>query len=228
MLLGILIGLLIFDLGLIAAWATVRLCTNAAAISPAEISPFFVAAGVLLALVTLLLNRRREASKDYLESATDLVEKAYNILNNPGGDGLPKNSRIHWLTSARLLRKAQQIARLITEQSHRGIWEEKQEYWRGRFHDLIFPNSAGFPSTYYAEKPEHLFGWSMDEREPLSMKSLVVLYRFIRWPEGIEDPLKDEGDFTTEEIQKMTFFGPLGLGNLLEKFQDLRNKRKDA
>ncbi|WP_350116623.1 hypothetical protein [Nitrosomonas sp.] len=223
-LLGILICLIVVDLSLIAAWTTVRLYTNAAAISPAEISPFFVAAGVLLALITLLLNRRREASKDYLESATDLIEKAYNVLNDRGENGLPKNSRINWLTSARLLRKSQLIAQLITERSHKGIWWEKQEYWRGRFRDLILPDLAGFPRDYYAEKPEYFDWWSGDIREPLSLKSLVVLYRFVRWPEGREDPLNDEKSFTKEEIEKMATSGPQKLGELLEEFQALQKK----
>ncbi len=225
-LLGILTGLLAVDLILIAIWATVRLCTNASMISPAEIAPFIVASGVLLALLTLILNRRREASKDHLENATDLIEKSYNVLNDLDKDGRPKNSRINWLTSARLLRKSQGIAKLITESSHRIIWEEKQEYWRGRFHDLIFPNTASFPGTYYAENTEHLFAWGDETREPLSLKSLVVLYRFVRWPKGIEDPLASEENFTKQEIEKMTLFGPRGLGELLEAYELLKEKKE--
>ena len=224
LLIGTLIGLLFVDLALISAWATVRLCTNAVTVSPAEISPFIVALGVLVALFTLLLNRRREASEDYLETATDLIEKAYAVLNNLDENGRPKNSRISWLTAARLIRKSQEIANLISESSHRGIWREKQEYWRGRFHDLIFPSTEGFPSEYYAEKPEHMWGWSDDDREPLSLKSLVVLHHFIKWPEGIEDPLGDESTFTREEIEEMMSFGPRGLGNLLEKVDALKSK----
>lgn len=227
-LLGTLVGLLVVDLLLVTAWTSVRLATDAAGISPAEIAPFFVAAGVLLALVSLLLNRRREASKDYLESASDLIEKAYEVLNDRDDEGRPRNSRINWLTSARLLRKSEEIAKRITDTSHVQIWKEKLEYWRGKFHDLIYPSPAGFPSAYYAEKPEHLFAWSDDAREPLSLKSLSVLYRFVRWPAGHDDPLKNESGFSDEEIQRMAAFGPRGLGELLEDFQELRRKRHEV
>jgi hypothetical protein len=225
LLLGTLIGLLAVDLLLVTAWTSVRLASDAATVSPAEIAPFFVAAGVLLALVSLLLNRRREASKDYLESASDLIEKAYEVLNDRDDAGRPRNSRINWLTSARLLRKSEEIAKRMTDRSHLQIWKEKLEYWRGRFHDLIYPDAAGFPSSYYAEKPENLFAWSDDDREPLSLKSLAVLYRFVRWPEGHDDPLKSDAEFSDEEIHKMATFGPRGLGELLEDFQQLRKKK---
>jgi hypothetical protein len=225
-LLGALVGLLVVDLLLVAAWTSLRLASDAANVSPAEIAPFFVAAGVLLALVSLLLNRRREASKDYLESASDLIEKAYEVLNDRDDAGRPRNSRINWLTAARLLRKSEEIAKRITDRSHVEIWKEKIEYWRGKFHDLIFPSTAGFPSSYYAEKPEHLYGWLDDDQEPLSVKSLAVLYRFVRWPEGHDDPLKNETGFSDEEIHKMAMFGPRGLGELLEKFQELRSKKE--
>lgn len=225
LLLSVLVGLLAVDLLLVTIWIAGRLVTVGLMISPAEVAPFFVAAGVLLALVSLLLNRRREASEDYLESASDLIEKAYEVLGEKDDEGRPKNSRINWLTSARLLRKSQQIATRITDKSHKQIWTEKLEYWRGRFHDLIYPSPDGFPSTYYAEKPEHLSAWSDDNREPLSLKSLAVLYRFVRWPEGYSDPLQDEAGFSDEEIHKMAAFGPKGLGELLEEFQKSREKK---
>jgi hypothetical protein len=47
----------------------------------------------------------------------------------------------------------------------------------------------------------------------------------VRWPEGQEDPLKNEEEFTKGEINKMALFGPQGLGALLEDFQELRSKK---
>jgi hypothetical protein len=107
LLLNILVGILSVDLLLVAIWITARLVTPGLAISPAEVAPFFVAAGVFLALISILLNNRREASEDYLESASDLIEKAYEVLSEKDDEGRPKNNRINWLTSARLLRKSQ-------------------------------------------------------------------------------------------------------------------------
>lgn len=226
-LLAILVGLLAVDLLLVTIWCAVRLASDATAVSPAEVAPFFVAAGVLTALVSLLLNRQRDASNDYLESASDLIEKAHEVLSERDEAGLPKNSRLNWLTAARLLRKSEDLAKRISDPSHVQIWNEKIEYWRGRFHDLIRPDGDGFPSDYYAEKPEHLLVYSDDVREPLALSSLAVLYRFVRWPQGRDDPLTDEDSFSDEEIRKMAAFGPRGLGELLEKYQEHKKKRAE-
>jgi hypothetical protein len=221
-----LILLLTLDAVLIAAWALWRLSNGAAPFTVAEVTPPLVAAGVLVALLTLLFNRQRTQSEDYLEHAQDLLEKAYSRLAVPDEKGRPQNKRLNWLTSARLIRTAQAVAKKIEEPSHREIWNEQINYWRGRFYDMIFPGKEGFSSDYYAEKPEHMFVYSGDERSPLSLKSLAVLYRFIRWPEGQEDPIRGEPPFTEEEIQKMLAFGPRGLGELLEKVDSIAKAGK--
>ena len=59
------------------------------------------------------------------------------------------------------------------------------------------------------------------------MSSLAVLYRFIRWPEGVEDTIQDEESFSDEEIQKMVSFGPRGLGKLLSELKRLREEHKN-
>ena len=61
-----------------------------------------------------------------------------------------------------------------------------------------------------------------DIRAPLSEKSLAFLYRFVRWPENMSDPLRDEPNFTDEEIERMRSFGPRGLGNLIAEVRRLR------
>lgn len=217
--------LLAADLLLVGSWSAIRLCQSASGYSPTEVGPFLVATGVLLALVTLILSRRRDASEDYLKSATDLLAKAYDILDKKDDDGRPKSHRINWLTSARLIKTAERISKSITEEPHQKIWSEQKEYWRGRFHDLIWPDIDGFPKEYYAEKTEHLIAYGSKDREPLSLRSLAVLYRFIRWPDGVEDPLKEEQPFSDEEREKMLAFGPRGLGQLLDELNSLRAKR---
>jgi hypothetical protein len=221
-----LIFLLTLDAALIAGWSLWRLSNGAVLFTVAEVTPPLVAAGVLVALLTLLFNRQRTQSEDYLEHAQDLLEKAYSRLAVLDDKGRPQNKRLNWLTSARLIRTAQAVAGKIEEPSHREIWNEQLNYWRGRFYDLIFPSMEGLPSDYYAEKPEDMFVYSGDERNPLSLTSLAVLYRFIRWPEGQEDPIRGEPAFTEEEMHKMLTFGPRGLGKLLEQVDNIAKAKK--
>ncbi len=222
-----LLALLIFDAMIVGGWVLYRLNSGPETVSPSEIVPFLVTAGVLVALVSLAFNRQRNQSEDYLKNALDILEKAYFKLAELDEHGRPLNKRLNWLTAARLIRTAQTIARKIDEESHRLIWKEHLNYWRGRFYDLIFPDLEGFPPDYYAEKPKHMFGYSGSSRGPLAMSSLAVLYRFIRWPEGVEDTIQDEESFSDEEIQKMVSFGPRGLGKLLSELKRLREEHKN-
>ena len=220
-------GLLIVDLVLLTAWIAARLYCNPASFSPIEISPFIVTAGVLAALITLSTNQLREESEEYLENATDLLSKAYKILESSRDDhGRPKNSRLNWLTAARLIRTAESIGDLLTLDSHRRILREQKEYWRGRIRDLISPTHDGFPREYYAENAEKMMVYGDDDQEPLSERSLVVLYRFVKWPEGLEDPLKNDGSFTDEEIEHMAHFGPKQLGRLLQEVRQIRSNKE--
>jgi hypothetical protein len=218
-------ALLVVDLIAVAVSIVVRLECSPTSFNLGDVTPLIVLAGVLIALITLSVNHRRVASEEYLENATDLLSKSYEILDTTKDErGVPKNNRINWLTAARLIRTSESIAELLTEESHKRIWQEKKEYWRGRLRDLIYPNRDGFPQTYFAEKPELMIGWSNDDQEPLSEKSLVVLYRFIQWQ--IKDPLSNEDKFSDKEIEEMATFGPKQLGQLLKKVREITNKQK--
>ena len=187
----------------------------------AEIGPLVVGAGVLVALITLALNMRRQSSEDYLESASELIEKAYNILAQLDDKGRPKNIRLNWLTAARCLITSENISKLVAVKSHKKIYRERREYWQARFYDLINPSGEGFPEDYYADSPKNMIMSSEEEREPLDESSLAVMYRFVLWPKGFEDPLKNEPKFTDKEIDRMERFGPKGLGRLIKKVRQL-------
>ena len=220
--------LLVGDLIVIAVWPFV-VSKDSGPDASAMVSSLAVVAGVFVALITWLDRLVKERSSNYLEAATDMLGKAYDSLGAEGPGGAPKPSRLSWLTAARLVRTAEELAELITEGSHQRIWERRKEYWRGRLYDLINPEGKGFPSTYYAEKPEHMLAYTPDEdREPLAPRSLAVLYRFIDWPSDVIDPIKNEPYFSEDEIERMATFGPRGLGELLEQVEkikaDMRSK----
>lgn len=216
---------LTLDAGLVAGVLILRLFRAPDSFSILDLGPLLVAAGVLTALVAFLSNLRRARSEDLLEAATDLLEKAYDKLAPEDGSSQPSNRRYAWLSSARLVITAETLGKNITEPSHHLIYREKKEYWRTRLYELIWPSAEGLPSSFYAESPEHMIAYSGDVRDPLSEKSLAFLYRFVRWPENMPDPLGDEPKFTDEEIDRMLSFGPRGLGGLLAEVRRLRQSR---
>lgn len=218
--------LLLVDLGLLTYVLVCRHVIAAAPVALTEYSPLIVGAGVLVAIITLGFNVRRQSSEDYLESATELLEKAYDLLARTDESGRPKNSRIQWLGAARLLRSAENIGKRISVSSHKAIYREQREYWRARFSDLINPTVEGFPEEYFAESPGTMIAWSDDNRDPLAESSLTVLYRFVRWPKGFADAIKCDPKFTDDEISKMELFGPRGLGKLMRKVRELEGGSK--
>jgi len=176
-------------------------------------------------------SRKKESvSETYLNNSITLLERAYLVLSDLDDTGLPKNKRINWLASARFLKAGESLSGLITEDAHKRIYKEHLEYWRARLHDLIMPSqlgNVGFTPNYFAERAEHLLAYSGRTRPPLALRSVALLYRFVRWPRDYEDPLKGESSFTLEEIEKMNSFGPKGLGALLTEYEQLKLK-KDA
>lgn len=189
-----------------------------------DVAPLLIAAGVLTALITLLYNIRRGRSEDVLKAATELLEKAYAelALDDQKSD-TPSNERLAWLSAARLIATAERLSTQISEKTHQLIYQEKREYWRTRLHLLIFPTTEGLPGSFYAEKAEHMNGYIGRIRTPpLEEKSLAFLYRFVRWPEGLSDPIGQVPGFSEEEIEKMRTFGPRGLGNLMAEVRRLQ------
>lgn len=212
------------DVLLIGTILVQRVCAAPPIASILDLGPFLISVGVLVALLTFLLTRRRDRSADFLEAATDLLEKAFQTLSPEAQATQPPNDRRTWLSAARLISAAEKVGAQISEESHLLIFREEREYWRGRIYDLIFPSTEGLPSNFYAEQPEHMISHSNEDRAPLSEKSLAYLYRFVRWPEGLPDPIGDESVFTEMEIEKMCTFGPRGLGNLLAQVRQLRQQ----
>jgi hypothetical protein len=214
--------LLIADLLLIGGFLVWQFQRDSVTIEISDLSPFVVGAGILIALAGLLHNITRSRSEDILEAVMELYEKAYEKLAPTDDLGQPNNTRRSWLSSARLIATAEKLSGDITEVSHKSIYRQTKEYWRAKFHELIFPSIEGLPSTFYADSPNHMTFWSGRERDPISEKSLAYLYRFIKWPEDIGDPLEGEENFTDEEIHQMETFGPRALGQLMREVRNLR------
>jgi hypothetical protein len=220
-------GLLIADLILLGYLLGRAAVLGEGAILASYVGYLIVGAGILVALISLVRTSGRDDSADFLESARELLEHSYKTLAVLDEHERPKNIRIRWLAAARFLRASEKMGESITEDSHKAIYREHKEYWRAQFYDLIYPNSDGFPSEYYAKIPKDMLYHGRDDKPPLSERSLAVLYRFIRWPEGFADPLENDTNFSDDEIHKMQTFGPRGLGNLLAEVRALKEKRDE-
>ena len=186
-----------------------------------DIAQLLAAAAIFIALTTFLTKLRRERSDDTLKAAIDLLEKAYGMLSSTEDRGKPSNRRLSWLSSARLVATAEELAGHVTDRSHQLIYDRTREYWRNRLYELICPSQPdGLPSTFFAERPEHMVTWSDEHREPISERSIAYLYRFIHWSETTVDPIGEVPKFSEEEIEKMLAFGPRGLGRLLREVRN--------
>ena len=181
---------LILDLFMLAGYVFEKLGRGSLAF--VDFTLYLVLAGVLVATLTMITKKRWDESKTYLKSATDLMEKAYKVLSDHKDDeGRPKNSRLNWLTAARLVKTSQLVASHIDEESHRRIWKDQRIYWRAQIRSLIMPTEEGFPATYYAESAEKFLVYSPGrDQEPLSERSIAVLHHFIQWRDGEEDPIQ--------------------------------------
>jgi hypothetical protein len=165
--------------------------------------------------------KRREDRYRHSSFALDSALKAYNDSYALLSDG--NNYRATWITSARVLERANSIAKQITEPVHINVLEAQREQYRKVFGDLLgFDNyNKGGSFFYGTEKPES----SIDEAAPESTKRkdisteavpgasvsvlkaipesvLRSLWDFASFPSEYEDPIR--GEFTEEEVTKTT------------------------
>lgn len=189
-----------------------RLVNSPASWSVSEISHALIALTIIAAFLTLAFNHRtlafnqssfasnqlRLASEDYLNNAIDLLSKSYELVSGVDNRNYPSKDRLNWLSAARLIKSSENISNLITEKSHILIWEEYKEYWRAKFSDIIRSEN------FYAEYPIDMIVLPQEGRQPVSEKSLAIVYRFSRWNPDRPNPIENELEFTDEEINQMS------------------------
>lgn len=179
-----------------------------------------LAAGVLSALIATTYSIIHSCSKEYMLRAESLLEQAYNVIAVLNEKGWPKSDRLNWLTAARLILSSQELSKNVSIRNHKRILQDAELLWRTKFFDLLQMDKGSFPADYFAENPKNAIIWDESIRPPISRRSLAVVYRFVKWPETVGDPIKEVPDFSEEEIEKMTIFGPEGLGSHLKGVAD--------
>lgn len=152
-----------------------------------------------------------------LDSALRAYDDSYTLLS----DG--NNDRVTWLASARILERANAIAKQVTEPVHTDILEAHRERYRKIFGDLLGFDDHGKAGSFFygSENPkssideaarestkrkdtstEAVSGASISVLKAIPESVLRSLWDFASFPSEYEDPIR--GEFTEEEVTKTT------------------------
>ncbi|WP_429647305.1 hypothetical protein [Skermanella aerolata] len=147
---------------------------------------------------------RRAQSVFYLDSWRDGVQRAYDMLK----DG--NNSRVIWLTAARVLVRCDRIEVGITETHHRDILERSKDEWRLRFSEVLGFRNPKVTASFFYGMPAAMEtddaaiqsrGNSLD-LVALVEPSVRIVWDFARFPEDYQELIRNI-EFTAEEKGQM-------------------------
>jgi len=160
-----------------------------------------------------------DESQAYLEASTDLINKAYNVLNSHG-KGLTAD-RISWVTAARLLTRSGDLASRISLPSHKVIYESEHDFQRHKFGNLLKLNGKPLPMEFFMGNgyvvndigKSALSTISVSGNDWIPIRIVATVYRFRSFPEGYEDPLDSSREFSRKEQERLWLFDDKGLYN---------------
>jgi hypothetical protein len=149
-----------------------------------------VACSAVVAYRLYVANTERHAHEDarghsatFLEESKQILERAYEVFSG-SGELAPANDRLIWLSIARMLLRYQALKVSVTEQDHKQIMEENEEYQRLRFYVLLDQSRDKLDQEYFrGSEDHHLNGEEIDDR------SIAVIFDFSRWPDDRPDPI---------------------------------------
>lgn len=127
-----------------------------------------------------------KSSEVFLSEAKSQLEKAYQLFSGGNDDLAPENTRVHWLTVARMIVRYNKIKKLIKEPPHIDIIEENEEFWRHKFYTLLNRYSEELTFNYFMS-PDHKYGGDKTD-----IKSIAVIFDFAAWKGP--DPLNEIDD----------------------------------
>lgn len=166
-----------------------------------------IALTLIFAIYAQVKNSQNTDSAAYLNTSIELLNKAYVVLSD--GAGGVRCDRITWVTAARLLSRSEIIAKNISVDSHRDIFNSEKDYQRHRLNQLLsidgkpLPIEFFFGSGYingdigasaYATLENGEIEWI-----PTNIVSQV--YRFKEYPRDYNDPLDGSTAYNEAELQ---------------------------
>jgi len=127
----------------------------------------------------------RKASGKYLDEAINLLERVYEIYTDDGVNlGPPRNDRLLWLVTARMILRYYRIRDNINQDDHKVIINEHEEYWRHKINTVLSSNSVLFDLAYFMPSGDPYDG------DVIHRDSIGVIFDFARWYDDTEDPLQ--------------------------------------
>lgn len=161
-------------------------------------------------------------SREYLDTATELVNRAREVLSD--SEGAVSNDRIKWVTAARLITRALNVAELITVDAHRKIFEVEHDYQRHLFEDFMKLNGESLsPSFFLGAEYEGLSLGAAAHHSTqakhgdlwIPARIVSVVYRFFQYPEDYTDPLKAAQELDEKEMTRLWLLGQSGAHDYL-------------
>lgn len=172
------------------------------------LSPVLAFISFLGLLVTLKQQREAatiqkiaEDDQKYFDHAVASMERAFDFISDSSRSTAPVRDRLAWLTCARLLLSASEVASKISKNSDglRALFIGEEEHWRRKFYELFNPlglQSIGMQATYFRQDASE-YGSQIEER------SIRVIYEFLQWPKGMMDPIDSVPKYTRDELAEM-------------------------
>jgi len=159
-------------------------------ISNLRSSDWIALAAAAIATFSLLVSwraavyqRRTDNDRELLRQMILTLERAYASISEEDPLGLPKQSRLSWLTAARHIAAYKSLKTELKTQLHRKLSEEHEEYWRHQLYVLL--SRIGSSSFFEWNSPE------TGQPENINPESAALIFAFSNWPNDRKDPLDD-------------------------------------
>lgn len=219
LLVGILLSLIVFTITLAVGesipFLQIAQATGSIAIGVSAI------VGLNLYLATIKRHSsedQRKASKEYLQEAIKILERAYEIFTDKGTNtNPPRNNRLLWLTTARFFLRYYRLKGKINQEDHKEIVREHEEYWRIQIYNLLEINKSKFTLAYF-QPSGNKYGEGTVHRD-----SIGVVFDFARWYDDTEDPLKDT-DVITMYAKGAVPIDQFGVEQFIEQYEEYSAK----
>lgn len=172
----------------------------------------------------IAVQRAADDDKNYFNHAVSSLERAYDVIAGRDQNTGPVRARLAWLTCARLLLSAKEVAALISDESRglKALFAGEEEHWRYRFYELFQRRDPAVGTD-----PSFFFCPTNPQREEIEERSIRVVFDFVNWPEGREDPIAGVPRYTREELESMGVLMS-GVSEYLLPAVERRARRADA
>lgn len=180
----------------------------------------FIAGTMIVGLRSHNYEKEYSQSATNLESALSLIDRAAQVLLV---DGKVTNDRVAWVTCARLIARADSLSKKITTETHNLIFEAERDLQRHEFRDILKLDGKELSGAFFcggiqgqtigevvssSDHPEGGVAW-------IPTRIINVVYTFMSFPEGYEDPLRTSKDFGVKERNRLFRLGYEGVREYL-------------